>query len=185
MGASGGGWPETVLDVATGIDHLAEMAHRSRVFVIGRSAGGHLALWAAARHLLPQGAPGANPKIIPVAVVSLAGVTDLCLADQQSLGTGSVARFLGFDAGREALYPIASPIEFLPLEVPQVLVHGTADRIVSLEQSQRYAEAGRDAGDQVSLLVREVEHFGVISATLGGVGGYRPVDEGDALLTAD
>ena len=166
VGASGG-WPKTALDVAAGIDHLAEMGRRSRVIVIGHSAGGHLALWAAARHLLPEGAPGANPKIIPVAVVSLAGVTDLRLADQQSLGAGSVARFLGFDADREALYPVASPIELLPLGIPQLLVHGTADPIVPVEQSRRYVEAAREAEDQAFLLLRGVEHFGVIDATSG------------------
>ena len=60
----GGGWPETFADVAAAIDRLDGL-HPSldltRVDVLGHSAGGHLALWAAGREGLPPGAPGASP----------------------------------------------------------------------------------------------------------------------------
>ena len=54
LGDEGGGWPSTYLDVGQGIDHLREIAEPysldlSRVVVAGHSAGGALALWAAAR----------------------------------------------------------------------------------------------------------------------------------------
>ncbi len=59
----GGGWPATFADVGAGIDALADLRDApldlGRVFAIGHSAGGHLALWAAARPGLPAGAPGA------------------------------------------------------------------------------------------------------------------------------
>ena len=63
VGQPGGGWPGTFQDVAAGLDHLAELAGREpldldRLVVAGHSAGGHLALWSAARPGLPAGAPG-------------------------------------------------------------------------------------------------------------------------------
>jgi len=48
-----------------------------RLVVAGHSAGGHLALWSAARPGLPAGAPGAGPRVVPRLAVSLAGVCDL------------------------------------------------------------------------------------------------------------
>ena len=62
----GGGWPETFADVAAGIDALADLRAApldlARVFAIGHSAGGQLALWSGARPGLPAGAPGAAPR---------------------------------------------------------------------------------------------------------------------------
>jgi len=53
---AGGGWPNTYLDVGNAVDHVRSLAqeHRldlSRVVLVGHSAGGHLAVWAAARSL--------------------------------------------------------------------------------------------------------------------------------------
>jgi acetyl esterase/lipase len=59
---NGGGWPETFEDVAAAIDLLAAInapIDLDRVSLVGHSAGGHLALWAASRPSLPSGAPGA------------------------------------------------------------------------------------------------------------------------------
>ena len=45
----GGGWPETFLDVAAGVDPLAQLdapLDLGRVLAVGHSAGGQLALWA-------------------------------------------------------------------------------------------------------------------------------------------
>ena len=70
-GAEGaGGWPATFEDIAAGIDALPDIAqeyglNESKIVALGHSAGGHLAVWAAGRHTLPEGAPGANPKSIP------------------------------------------------------------------------------------------------------------------------
>jgi acetyl esterase/lipase len=57
----GGGWPATFQDVADAIDHVARRSPPSiagRVVTCGHSAGGTLALWAAGRGRLPDGAPG-------------------------------------------------------------------------------------------------------------------------------
>ena len=54
VGNEGGGWPGTFEDIAHGADHLRVLAKEypidlERVISIGHSAGGHLALWVAAR----------------------------------------------------------------------------------------------------------------------------------------
>ena len=70
----GGGWPMTFADVADGIDLLADLPaplDLSRVTVVGHSAGGQLALWAAARPSLPAGAVGSAPRVVASRVVAL------------------------------------------------------------------------------------------------------------------
>ncbi len=66
VGEPGGGWPGTLDDVARAADHLPVLAGQhpldlARVVTLGHSAGGHLALWLAARPRIPAGLPGAAP----------------------------------------------------------------------------------------------------------------------------
>ena len=130
VGQEGGGWPGTLEDVAAAIDHLAtvEAVDRDRVATCGHSAGGHLALWLAARHRLPAAAPGGPPRVVPVAAVSQAGVADLVSGDEAGLGSGACAALLGGHAHEvPERYAVASPAQHLPLGVPELLVHGGSD----------------------------------------------------------
>jgi acetyl esterase/lipase len=153
---SRGGWPATFEDVAAGIDHLGKLDIRldlARVVVIGHSAGGQLALWAAARRGLPAGVPGAEPAVRPAGAVAQAGVVDLREAARLRLSNGAAPTLLGGPAGKiPGRYDLASPIERLPLGVPQLLVHGDADDAVPLELSRRYAERARQGGDPCELV---------------------------------
>jgi acetyl esterase/lipase len=151
----GGGWPLTFVDVAAAIDHLRAVAaplDLDRVTVLGHSAGGHLALWAASRRALPDGAPGAEPRIDPVAAVSAAGVADLAQTYRESPG-GAVGRLMG--GGPDELperYAIADPMALLPLAIPVLLVHGVDDATVSVRRSRNYAQAARARGATVTLI---------------------------------
>lgn len=150
LGRDGGGWPQTFQDVAAAIDHLAALEEPAldleRVTLLGHSAGGQLALWAAGRAWLPPGAVGSAPLVRPVGVAALAAVSDLEAAGapaRELLGGGLTAV-----PGRWAQ---ADPMRRLPLEVPVGMVHGVDDETVSVERSRAYAAAARAAGGVVSL----------------------------------
>ncbi|EYT57607.1 hydrolase [Dietzia sp. UCD-THP] len=157
---SGGGWPTTVADVCTAVDHLAEVSAQvggrldlRRVVVAGHSAGGHLALWVAGRARLPSSLPGSRPVVPVSGCVSLAGVADLLRAEQA--GDRYVAGLLGGPSDtRRQRYRDASPVSHLPTGVPVVCVHGRDDEVVSPEQSETYVREARRVGDpaRVSLV---------------------------------
>lgn len=174
VGNLAGGWPGTFLDVAQAADYLQEIAPTysldlGRVVSVGHSAGGHLALWLAARQHIPAQSPLA-PHAHPLAlagVLSLAGVLDLKLAYELHLSNDAAVELLG---GRPdevpARYLAGSPAALLPLGLPQVLIHGTADEHVPIQVSQQYAAAARAAGDTVRYFEPEgVDHFDVINAS--------------------
>ncbi len=110
--------------------------------LVGHSAGGQLALWAAKRAASrwsrwprsPTSAtpsPAAGPRAHPPAT------------------------------WRPSTSPDGSPLELLPLGVPQILVHGTADDTVPYEMSERYVAA---AGGEAELV------------TLDGAGHFELID---------
>ena len=151
---NGGGVPETLDDVRAGIEALSSIEaplDREQLLLIGHSAGGQLALCAAA---LPPVA----------AVVSLAGVCDLVAAARERIGEGAALEFTGgTPEERPAAYAVADPTLLLPAAVELLLVHGDADDRVPIEQSRGYARAARRAGDRCELLeLAGVDHFSVI-----------------------
>ncbi|MDE3075355.1 MAG: alpha/beta hydrolase [Chloroflexota bacterium] len=162
---NGGGWPVTFEDLMQGAAFVNELGQREqldlgRVFVAGQSSGGHLAAWLATRMrhlegpLTREGLPAIR------GVVSLAGVLDL----RRSAESSAIARqFLGgTPADVPDRYAAASPVELLPLGLPQLLVHGTADNNVPFEIGQRYFEAAKKAGDEIELLpIEGAGHFDV------------------------
>jgi acetyl esterase/lipase len=165
---AGGGWPETFLDVAAGVDLLAELEaplDLDRVLAIGHSAGGQLALWAAARPTLPADAPGAGPRVTIRGAVSQAGVLDLTLAAGLNPSASPTRALLGDPTANFERYVLASPRERLPLGVPQLVLHGDRDDTVSMRIATSYAAAARAAGDSCELLVlSRTGHFEHIDA---------------------
>jgi acetyl esterase/lipase len=157
-----GGWPATFEDVAAALDVLAgQPLPLDRVVAVGHSAGGHLATWLAARPGLPPHAPGAAPAVRLAGVVSQAGVLDLADAERRGVGNGAQADLLG--GGPDEVpdrYALASPVERLPIGVPVVCVHGTADVNVPIRQSERFVAAAGATAELVTL--PGVEHFAVI-----------------------
>jgi acetyl esterase/lipase len=142
LGEEGGGWPGTCEDVVAALRATARELDVERIALVGHSAGGHLALWAA-RHA---------PSPISL-VVSQAGVADLRSAAEERLD-GSPDRppaAVEFIGGAD--YALASPIELLPLgpSVHQLVVHGDADNRVPFQQSVEYVAAAQAAGDSAEL----------------------------------
>jgi acetyl esterase/lipase len=165
LGEPGGGWPGTLEDVRLGCASLAAGARTygltfSGALLVGHSAGGHLALWAAAR----VRAPGSLPW---VGAVGLAAVSDLVQASRLNLSTGVVRDFLGGTPEEvPARYREASPMELLPNGVPTVLVHGTKDADVPYALSPAYVRRAQALGDTARLVTLEGgTHFDVIEST--------------------
>lgn len=145
---AGGGWPATHDDIGAALSWLAEGPARAaldldRVVVLGHSAGGQLALWAATRSGSGQ----------PAAVIAVAPVADLEAAHRLGLGDDAVEQFLrrSPEAGPDR-YAAASPAALVPFGVPQRLIHGSADDRVPIEISRSYVAAARAAGDDARLL---------------------------------
>lgn len=134
----GGGWPMTFEDVARGIDAVAGVdapLDLSRVVLVGHSAGGQLALWAASRPQLPDGAVGAAPVVSASAVVALAPVTDLVRARvhaEQLLG-GTLLEV-------PDRWAQAEPVRAGAPGVPALVVHPTGDQTIPVKRSREYAQ---------------------------------------------
>jgi acetyl esterase/lipase len=155
LGAPGGGWPETLQDVAAGIDHLAMVVAEgtaldlNRVTVVGHSAGGHLALWSAAR-TDKRGTLRVPTRVRPVAAAGLAAVVDLARAHALSVGNGAVGELLEGSPDQQPIrYAAASPIALLPLGVSQLIIHGGADEALPIEVARNYAQVAQAAGDSI------------------------------------
>jgi pimeloyl-ACP methyl ester carboxylesterase len=165
---AGGGWPATLLDVAAGIDFLADVEaplDLARVVAVGHSAGGQLAFWAAARHTLQNEAPGEHPRITIRAAVSQAGVLDLTLAAGLMPSSTPTRALLGDPKAQYERYVMASPRELLPLGIPQLVLHGDRDDTVSMRIATSYATAAGNAGDPCELRVlTHTGHFEHIDA---------------------
>jgi acetyl esterase/lipase len=173
VGDAGGGWPGTFQDVAEGADYVRALAKEypldlKRVITVGHSAGGHLALWLAARHKLAK-----SSELYTAAPINLRGALALApLGDLAQAGTGTGCGDMGYQlmGGKpEAFaerYQQGSPAEMLPLGVRQVLVHGEADQLVPHKLSVEYEARARKGGDEVTLIsVPRAGHFELVVPT--------------------
>lgn len=186
VGESGGGFPETFQDVANAVDYLINLSGEydldlNRIVFFGHSSGGHLAAWAGSRHMLPQGAPGAEPSFEPMAVVSSAGILDLEEAHRLVLSNNATEDFIHETV--PSRYKLTSPITMLPAHRPTILVHGDSDTHVPLDQSLRYFDKARVTEDLTPLLtvVPGADHFAVSDTT--GEGWKRGIAALDWVLS--
>jgi dipeptidyl aminopeptidase/acylaminoacyl peptidase len=158
VGADGGGWPATFEDVVAGLEAAAALAESDadRLVLIGHSAGGHLALLAAASRPL-------------LGVVALAPVSDLREASRRGLSDHAVHGLLGGTPSEwPERYLAWDPMFHLPLGCPTLVVHGDADENVPVELSRAYSGAARSAGDDVTYVELPAgDHFVVIDPSSG------------------
>lgn len=173
----GGGYPGTFLDAAAAADALRVHAPRhnldiSRLVAVGHSAGGHLALWLAARPavkargpgpLIPQGSPllSQNPLRIQT-VISLGGLPDLELAATppgSGCGTEIIEKLVGPPSlSSRNVFADTSVPRLAPLGTRQILINGMQDRIIPPAYAEAYAALMRSAGDEVE--VRMIDRTG-------------------------
>jgi acetyl esterase/lipase len=166
LGNDGGGWPGTFRDVADAADFLRTLARDqqldlTRVIAIGHSAGGHLALWLAARpKILKTSDLYTGDPLRLVGAVDLDGPADLKVTlplQQPVCGSPVITDLIGGSPDEKAeRYRNASPIELLPLGVPQAFFAGK----MFAAQVPLYETAVKRAGDTVETAVfPEAGHF--------------------------
>ncbi|MEU5798041.1 alpha/beta hydrolase [Streptomyces sp. NPDC047813] len=166
-----GRWPDTFEDVAAALDALPDLARTAlpgadarRTVLTGHSAGGHLALWAAARHVLPADSPWRLPEAASLrGVVALAPIADFTTAEELAVCEHASLQLLGGSAHFEDRLPYADPSRLLPTGIATTVVQGRADRVVPEAVAEAYADTAAKAGETVGLtLLADVGHFPLI-----------------------
>lgn len=136
VGDEGGGWPNSFLDVAKGIDFVRELVgrerlnlDRDRVYAAGHSAGANYAIWAAARDGIDPNSDLYVEEPLPITgVLGLAPAATL--EELQSTGVcgGVIDGLLGGSAADfPERYDAVSPMRLMPRNVTQRLVIGALD----------------------------------------------------------
>lgn len=133
-----GDWPTMAADVLAAINAVAaDPELPDDIVLLGHSAGGHLATWAAYQ------------SVPVVGVVSLAGCVDLHLTRDLGLGDGAAEALMG--SAPEDVWRAADPSMLGRPPVSVRLVHGAADDRVPVEVSESY-QAAADAGTPLHVL---------------------------------
>jgi acetyl esterase/lipase len=158
VGGSGelaGGWPTTFDDITAAMESLPGLLQEldvpvSRTTVMGHSAGGHLALWLANEpHPIDR-------------VIGLAPVGDLRAAAEAQTGGDAVPDLLGGSPDEiPEVYAAADPATRFstPPSCDVVVIHGTADDVVPIENSRGLDEQHPFV---VMCELAGVDHFAVI-----------------------
>lgn len=171
VGNVGGGWPGTFMDVADGADFVRQLAARSmldlsRVLAVGHSAGGHLALWLAARRLLTAASQlyMLDPLVLR-GVVALAGIPDLKRALKQQICDDAAFYLMGGKPDEVSdRYHDGSPSEYVPLGIPLRLINGEQDEVVPVEYVRPFVEASEEAGDDIHFdVIPDAGHYELIT----------------------
>jgi acetyl esterase/lipase len=159
--------------VSDGVDHVRTLARAhpldtTRVIAVGHSAGGHLALWAAARHRLPAASPLRRPALLRIAgAAALGPVMDLgefAARAPRACGRGANLVVGGTPAEVPERHADGAPTGLLPLGIPHAIVVGELDPVLPAAPREAYVRRARQAGDEVDLLVIPgAAHFEVIA----------------------
>ncbi|MEU7054770.1 alpha/beta hydrolase [Streptomyces sp. NPDC046197] len=166
-----GRWPDTFDDVAAAFDALPALVREAlpqadprRTVITGHSAGGHLALWAAARHVLPTDAVWRTDRPAPLrGVVALAPIADFSVAEKLDVCAGAARQLLGGKDAFAERRPYTDPALLLPTGIATTVVQGRTDVVVPQAVAESYTEAAAKAGEVVGLtLLEDVGHFPLI-----------------------
>ena len=170
VGDAGGGWPGTFQDIARGADHLLSISEKyeldtTRVISSGHSAGGHFALWLAARHKFKDHPHFTSKNRVALkGVLPLAPAPDLAMIHKADVCNSVIDKLMGGSPEDfPERYAIGSATELLPIGLPQILIigkHDTAWRPVG-EHHFNLAIRANDAVTKIE--AAESGHFEMIN----------------------
>ena len=170
-GSPGGGWPNTYLDLSHAVDYLRAVAIRdrldlSRVFVVGHSSGGQLALWLGARPKLPANSAIHTSDPLPIQeIIDIDGPPDLVSAqpvETQYCPMPAVTQFLqGTPSEQPTRYRDGSAGANLPLHIPQLIISGGLLHHVGTLDTD-YKAVAEAKGDSVSIVPVDGGHFELV-----------------------
>ncbi|MBX3067234.1 MAG: alpha/beta fold hydrolase [Cryobacterium sp.] len=141
----------TLNDIVTALDAAAARTGSNEIAVFGHSAGGYLAAQLAT-----------HPKVS--LVIPLAPVSDLAEASIEGWDEGGIALWLGGEPSENTdLYAQADLKNQVAGKATRIVIHGTDDTAVAVEQSRRLVEAWREAGVESDYLELPGEgHYGYL-----------------------
>lgn len=164
---AGGGFPNTLLDVAAAIDRLAgaglPAGLAESVVLLGHSAGGQLAAWTASRS---GRTPGGAARVRPRGAISLSGLLDLTGAATGATSANPVVAFMGGDPAQVPdRYAVADPTLLVPASCPVWAVHARQDGTVPVSQSTTYVKKAKAAGGVAERVLVPGDHLAIIDPT--------------------
>lgn len=155
IGEPGGGWPGTGADVLAGLAAVSGSVaaalrdrnwplDRTGVSVVGHSAGGQLAVWAAARTASQAGD-------VPIdTVIAQSAVLDLVAAADRPSVRALMGRSFTDDPGR---YRDASPAHQPVTGAHIIALHAAADTVIVPAVSEAYVRDARLRGQSAELVL--------------------------------
>jgi pimeloyl-ACP methyl ester carboxylesterase len=176
--------------VAAAVDALPALAVQAlgadavdprRILLAGHSAGGHLALWAAARHVLLPDSPWHRSSPPPLrGIVALAPIADFTSAIRLRVCSGAVLDLLGGPDHLTDRIAHADPAALLPTGIATTIVHGTTDNVVPPQVSAAFVRAAAAAGEEPTVAwLPATGHFPLIDPAAPAVAAV--IDEIDQL----
>ncbi len=167
--SDGAYFPVPVQDIACGLADAVARVRRAGVVVgetvlLGHSAGAQLAaVVALAPAIVPDTCAG--PAVVPDRFIGLAGPYDVTQIE------GAADSLFGPAGDRATDRSASDPVVMATArpDLAVLLVHGTADTVVPVEQTRRFAAALLETGHEVTTRYLDgVDHLSVFAADVAG-----------------
>jgi pimeloyl-ACP methyl ester carboxylesterase len=159
-------WPVIFNDIAQGIDYLKVIQEKEcldldRVFIIGHSAGGLLATWAASRLAIAQDSELYQKDPLKIkSVFSISGILNLS-ACQNIDQPEQVNRLMGGTRDRFPLrYQACDPNLLHQADIRLTIMHGKQDSCVDINQATSYCKNSPAKIDKIFLT--DADHFSML-----------------------